>query len=170
MKHVRAEIYADGAASPNPGAGGYGVIVDCCGQRREISAGFRKTTNNRMELMGVIEGLKAVDRSLPVTVHSDSRYVVDMLNGGHAQRWRANRWMRNVRQRAENPDLWSELLELCSGRDVEFKWVRGHNENPENERCDVLAVRARQGEGLPPDTGFESIEAATPKQVELDFG
>lgn len=155
------EIFTDGACSPNPGTGGYGVIIACNGDRTELSGGFRKTTNNRMEIIAAIEGLKALsdDGSGSVMVYSDSRYVVDMFNGGYAAKWRANDWMRDKRHRALNPDLWGELLDLAGNRQVRFEWVRGHNEHPENERCDELAVEARQKDDLPPDAGYENPES-----------
>jgi ribonuclease HI len=161
------EIYADGAASPNPGPGGYGVIILKNSERVEFSGGYRKTTNNRMELCAVIEGLRAVDGTPTITVYSDSRYVVDMVNGGYAKQWRDHGWMRNGRERAENPDLWGQLLDLCVIHNVTFKWVRGHNSNPENERCDELAVAARQGGALPPDSVYEA--SVKPKHEQTCF-
>lgn len=149
-------VFTDGACSPNPGAGGWGVVILHDGARRELSGGFRKTTNNRMEIQAVVEGLSAVDAEIPVTVVSDSRYVVDMMNGGHVRRWKANSWMRTKRDRALNPDLWDRLLEICEGRDVTFQWVKGHDGHPENERADELAVEAARQDGLPADEGFES--------------
>lgn len=111
-----------------------------------------------MELRAVIEGLRALKKErLAVTVYSDSRYVVDMFSGGYAARWRAHGWMRNARDRAENPDLWGELLDICGRHQVTFTWVRGHSANPHNERCDLLAVNARQAANLPPDTGYERV-------------
>ncbi|MFC1453012.1 ribonuclease H [Verrucomicrobiota bacterium] len=151
----RTCVYCDGACSGNPGPGGWGAVVVRDGSRRELSGGFRKTTNNRMELWSVIAALDAVSPDAPVTVVSDSRYVVDMLNGGHAERWRRNGWMRDKRSRALNPDLWGRLLGLCDGRDVEFEWVRGHADDAENCRCDELAVAARSGNDLPEDDGYE---------------
>ncbi len=155
---MNVTLYADGAAAPNPGCGGYGVVLLRDGQRCELAGGFRRTTNNRMEILGVIVGLKAVrETDARITVYSDSRYVVDMLNGGHVERWRQNGWTRNRgKDPALNPDLWEELLNLCRGRAVTFVWVRGHAENPENTRCDELAVEARQAANLPADEGYES--------------
>lgn len=164
------EIYTDGAASPNPGPGGYGAVLLCDGQRQELSGGFRKTTNNRMELFSVITGLRALgDRKCGVTVYSDSRYVVDMFNGGYAAQWRKNGWTRNKgKDPALNPDLWDELLNLSADRDVKFVWVRGHADNAENARCDELAVAARQVSGLPGDEGYENpVAQRAPKQLTL---
>jgi len=151
-------LYADGACSPNPGKGGYGVILVCDGVRRELSGGFRKTTNNRMELFSVIAGLTSFEQdNLLVTVYSDSKYVVDMYMGGYARRWKANGWRRG-RDPALNSDLWDTLLGLCDKHRVDFRWVRGHSEHPENTRCDELAVQARQSDNLPADEFFESLE------------
>ena len=150
-------IYADGAARPNPGVGGYGVVLIRNGLRQELSGGFRKTTNNRMEILGAIIGLRALngDRS-NVTIHSDSRYVVEMFNGGYAEGWRRNGWRRNRgKDPALNPDLWNELLDLSAEHEVRFVWVRGHSDDKENARCDELAVAARQGNDLPSDEGYE---------------
>lgn len=169
-------IYADGAASPNPGKGGYGVVLLRGGQRRELSGGFRLTTNNRMEILGVIAGLRAVDgRAANVTLYSDSRYVVDMFTGGHARAWRSHGWTRNRgKERALNPDLWGELLALTErpGHAVKMVWVKGHASNVENARCDELAVLARQEPDLPADEGYEQPAppaAAQLHQLSLDL-
>ena len=158
-------LFTDGACSPNPGPGGYGVILVAAGQRREFSGGFRKTTNNRMELFSVIRGLREAQAAGegPVTVYSDSQYVVSMLNGGHAEQWRQHRWTRNRgKDPALNPDLWGELLDLRAGRDVCFVWVRGHAGHAENVRCDELAVLARQAPNLPADQGYELPQPPAP--------
>jgi ribonuclease HI len=150
-------LYADGAAAPNPGRGGYGVVLLHAGQRREFSGGFRKTTNNRMEIMGVLIGLRALNgQKSKVTVVSDSKYVVDMFTGGYAEQWRRARWTRNKgKDAARNPDLWNELLNLAAQHEVSFRWVRGHGSNLDNARCDELAVAARGGRDLPADAGYE---------------
>jgi ribonuclease HI len=140
MKKVK--IYTDGACSGNPGPGGYGVILECGKRKKELSAGFRNTTNNRMEMMAVIAGLSALKEPCEVTVVSDSRYVVDAVEKGWARKWQANGWMRNKTQKALNVDLWQKLLKLLDKHPVSFVWVRGHNHHPENERCDRLAVTA----------------------------
>lgn len=165
-------MYADGAASPNPGPGGYGIVLIRNGQRQELSGGFRKTTNNRMELLGVIIALRSLNgQRSSVTVYSDSKYVVDMFTGGNASTWRRNGWTRNNgKDPVLNPDLWDELLNLAGGHQVKFIWVRGHTDNKENTCCDELAVKARQGKDLPPDEAYErSTIPEPPKQLTL-FG
>lgn len=149
MKHIT--LYTDGACSGNPGPGGYGAILSYNGREKELSAGFRDTTNNRMELMGVIAGLSSLKERCRVTVVSDSRYVVDAMSKGWAATWRANGWKRNRKDPALNPDLWQRLLELCEKHDVVFEWVNGHAGHPQNERCDRLAVAAAFMPGLTRD-------------------
>ena len=149
-------IYTDGACSGNPGPGGYGTVLQFGDKRKELSGGFRRTTNNRMELLAVIEGLQVLNRPCAVMVFSDSKYIVDAVNKGWARRWQANGWMRNRRDKALNPDLWAQLLDLLNTHDVNLKWVKGHAGNPGNERADALAVAASRGDVLPIDTGYES--------------
>ena len=165
VQHKPVTIYTDGACTGNPGPGGYGAVLLYGEQRREFSGGYRRTTNNRMELMGPIRGLEALNQSCHVTLYSDSRYVVDAVVKGWAKRWRGNGWMRNKRERAVNPDLWARLLDLCEQHEVEFRWVRGHAGNAENERCDQLAVQAAHGRDLPVDEGYES-----PHPVQRNLG
>ena len=153
-KHVI--IYTDGACTGNPGPGGYGVVLIFGERRRELSGGYRLTTNNRMELVGPIKGLEALNQSCRVTLHSDSQYVVESTKEGWAKRWRSNGWMRSKREQAVNPDLWGKLLDLCETHEVEFQWIRGHSGDVENERCDQLAVQAAHGKNLPADDGYES--------------
>jgi len=151
-------IYADGACSGNPGKGGYGAVVLRSDQRQELSAGFRRTTNNRMEILGCIAGLDAVEERSDVILYSDSRYVVDASTKGWAQTWRSRGWNRKVEGElvpALNSDLWARLLDLCEWHRVQFRWVRGHDGNVENERCDELARAAAASDDLQPDTGYE---------------
>jgi ribonuclease HI len=164
-------IYADGAASPNPGAGGYGVVVIRSGERREFSGGFRRTTNNRMELLGAIIGLRAAGPTpCKVTLYSDSKYLVDMINGGYASKWRQQGWTRNKgKDPAVNPDLWDELLNLAARHEVTFEWVKGHQDNLENARCDELAVLARQAKDLPADAGYENPGASPSGEKQLSL-
>ena len=133
-------IYTDGACSGNPGPGGYGAILMYGDHKKELSGGEAETTNNRMELMGVITALKALKRPCSVQLYTDSQYVVNAIEKGWAKKWQANGWMRNKKERAMNPDLWQQLLELLGVHQVTFHWVKGHAENPYNNRCDELAV------------------------------
>jgi ribonuclease HI len=147
-------IYCDGGCSRNPGPGGYGVVVFEGGGRRELSGGFARTTNNRMELTACITGLEAIERTCSIIVYSDSQYVVNGIEKGWARRWQKNGWKRNKDEIAENSDLWSRLLAICEKQTVKFSWVRGHDGNEENERCDALAVEQTQRIDLPPDHGY----------------
>ena len=140
MKSVM--IYADGACSGNPGPGGYGAILEYNGNRRELSAGYRHTTNNRMELLGVIRALESLEEPCEITIVSDSQYVINGLEQGWAAKWKRNGWMRNKKDKALNPDLWGRLLELVARHNVTYRWVRGHSGHPENKLCDELARRA----------------------------
>ena len=152
------KLYTDGACQGNPGPGGFGVVLLFGKHRKELSGGYRKTTNNRMELTAVIKGLEALKEKCEVALYCDSKYVVDALSNGWAAKWRANGWRRNKKERALNPDLWGSLLELCEAHEVSFHWVRGHSGNPENERCDQLATQATAQRGLPADERYEGIE------------
>jgi ribonuclease HI len=147
-------IYTDGACHGNPGPGGYGVVLLYEGERKELSGGFRLTTNNRMEIFAAIAGLRALKMKCEVTIHSDSQYLVNAITKGWAQRWRANGWKRNKKEMAVNPDLWEQLLNLCAQHDVKFVWVKGHAGNKENERCDELAEGAARQRELPVDNGY----------------
>ena len=152
-RHVIA--YTDGSALGNPGPGGYGAILQHGNYEKELSGGFRHTTNNRMELLAAIEALKALKEPCHVTLHTDSQYLVNAMTKGWAQRWRRNGWMRNKKEPALNADLWAELLDLCEVHDVDFIWVRGHAGDPRNERCDALAKQAAELPDLPRDTGYD---------------
>jgi len=155
-KSGKVLIYTDGGCSYNPGPGGYGAVIFNGKVRKEISGGFRLTTNNRMELTACIEALKFLKTKSSVIVCSDSKYIVDAVTKGWARKWRKNGWMRNKTDAAENYDLWEQLLELCARHHVEFVWVKGHAGTPENERCDQLATSAAAGKNLPPDKAYES--------------
>jgi ribonuclease HI len=145
-------IYTDGAASGNPGPGGYGTVLISGNHRKELSEGFRLTTNNRMELLAVIAGLEALkyDNSV-VTVYSDSKYVTDAVQKG----WLAN-WERTGFKKKKNPDLWKRFLLVYKKHRVKFIWIKGHSEIKENERCDFLAVQASKAPNLLSDLGYES--------------
>jgi ribonuclease HI len=151
----KVTIYTDGACLGNPGPGGYGVVLLYDGHRKEISGGFRLTTNNRMEMMAVIVGLRALKERCSVTLYSDSEYVVNSISKGWAARWRANGWKRNKKDKATNADLWEQLLNLIDKHDVKMVWVRGHSGVKENERCDELSVAAALQKDLPVDEGYE---------------
>ena len=137
---MNVTIYTDGACSGNPGPGGYGAILMYGSHKKELSGGDANTTNNRMELMGVITALKALNRPCQVDLYTDSQYVVNAIEKGWARKWQANGWMRNRKDKALNPDLWQMLLDLLEVHQVTFHWVKGHAENPYNNRCDELAV------------------------------
>lgn len=149
-------IYTDGGSSGNPGPGGYGIVQIYNDEKKELSGGFRLTTNNRMELMGVIVALRNLEyRNVPVTVCTDSSYVVNGITKGWARTWRKNKWVKSDKTSAKNPDLWSELLDLIEPLKINFVWVKGHAGNPLNERCDELAVAASKGKSLPEDKGYK---------------
>ncbi|MBD2110016.1 ribonuclease HI [Nodosilinea sp. FACHB-13] len=148
-------IYTDGACTGNPGPGGYGTVLLYGEHRKELSSGYRLTTNNRMEMMAAIAGLQALKHKCAVTIYSDSKYVVEAMMKGWAVRWRSKGWMRTKTERAVNADLWQQLLSLCEQHQVEFQWVKGHSGNVENERCDSLAVAAAKQLNLPIDEGYE---------------
>ena len=154
-KEGEVTIYTDGGSSGNPGPGGYGIIIVYNGSQREITGGFRLTTNNRMELMGVIVALRELEqRDRPITLYTDSSYVVNGITKGWAEKWRKNNWIKSDRQPALNPDLWGELLDLIKPLDITFRWVKGHAGNPFNERCDELAVSSAKKLNLPEDKGY----------------
>lgn len=145
-------IYTDGSALGNPGPGGYGVVLlapPC--HRKELSAGFRLTTNNRMELMAVCVALEALKTKCDVAVYSDSRYVVDAVEKGWVFGWEKKRFKDK-----KNPDLWMRFLRVYRRHNVRLNWVKGHADNVENERCDRLAVAAANGRNLPEDAGYEA--------------
>lgn len=150
-------IYTDGACSGNPGAGGYGVVMLYGTARKELSGGYRKTTNNRMEVLAVIKGLEALKEPCSVKLYSDSKYVVDAIEKGWAKKWRSQGWMRNNKEKASNVDLWERLLSLLEIHQVSFIWVKGHADNPENERCDQLARAAIQKNTLENDENYETM-------------
>ena len=160
VRHVT--IHTDGSCLGNPGPGGYGVVLDYKGHIRELSGGFRRTTNNRMELMAVIAGLEALKEPCRVSLFSDSKYVVEGVTKGWAKRWKAHGWMRNRQERAENPDLWERLLSALDKHEVELRWVKGHAGNTGNVRADKLAVAAANGKDLPSDKGFENPHPSFP--------
>jgi len=151
----RVVAFTDGACSGNPGPGGYGVILLWNSHRRELSRGYRKTTNNRMEILAVIACLESLTEPCEIEIHSDSQYVVNAIEQGWAQRWRSNGWKRNKKERALNPDLWERLLNLLPKHKVRLTWLRGHAGHAENERADQLAVAALKASDLAIDEIYE---------------
>jgi ribonuclease HI len=147
-------VYTDGACIGNPGPGGYGVVLLHGKHREEFSRGFRLTTNNRMEILACIVGLRALKQPSAVTLYSDSQYVINSMTKGWARGWKNKNWKRNE-QPVPNADLWRQMLELCDKHQVKFKWVRGHAGNKENERCDQLARKAALGFDRAIDTVYE---------------
>jgi ribonuclease HI len=162
LKLEKVVIFTDGSTNANSGVGGYGIILKYKERVKELSGGFRKTTNNRMEIVACIEGLRALKQKSEVVIFSDSQYVVNSISKGWARKWQAQGWMRNDKERAENSDLWAQLLDLCNQHNVEFQWVKGHNGTKENERCDQLAMEATQKKNLPADVGFENGKPENP--------
>lgn len=138
-------IYTDGACSGNPGPGGYGVVLLYGDVRREMSAGYKDTTNNRMEILAAIIGLETLKFPCKVKLYSDSRYLVDAIEKGWVKRWKSNNWYRNKQEKASNVDLWKRLLIQLEKHEVQFIWVKGHASDPENNRCDQLARTAIKG-------------------------
>jgi ribonuclease HI len=144
-------MYTDGASRGNPGRGGYGTVLMYGQHRKELTAGYRKTTNNRMELLAVIVGLEAIKKpGMEVKVYSDSQYVVDAVNKGWV--WT---WQRKNFKGKKNPDLWQRFIPVYRQHDVKMQWIKGHSGIPENERCDELAVASADGPDLLVDEGYE---------------
>lgn len=163
-------LYSDGACSPNPGVGGYGAIMirDTDGTPEKFSKGFKSTTNNRMELLGVIEPLENLKESCEIVVITDSQYVANAVNQGWINGWVQRNWKTASKKDVKNQDLWARMIHLLNKHDIKMQWVRGHNEHPENEECDKMAVEARQREALFIDEGYttESNSSETVKKLE----
>lgn len=140
----KVTIYTDGACSGNPGPGGYGAVLIYNGNEREISGGEKSTTNNKMEMMGVIKALEMLKEKCDVEVYSDSAYVVNSINNKWVYSWKKNNWIKSDKTKAKNIDLWERLLELIDYHNVKFVKVKGHADNEYNNRCDKLAVKARE--------------------------
>lgn len=152
MKNI--DIYTDGACSGNPGKGGYGAVLLYKGIRKELSQGYKSTTNNRMEMLAVIKALEALKEPCEVTLYSDSKYVVDSITKGWVYNWQKKNWIKSDKKKALNVDLWQILLSLLKIHNVNFVWVKGHADNKENERCDELARLAIASDNLIIDEGF----------------
>lgn len=144
MSLTKVEMFTDGACSGNPGPGGWGTILRCRTTEKELSGGEANTTNNRMELLAVINGLSALKRKCDITIYTDSQYVVNGITKGWAQSWKKNGWRKKDKKPALNADLWDMLLNLLSEHEYSFVWLKGHDGHPENERCDALAVAQSQ--------------------------
>src|SRR3712207_3874456 len=149
-------MYTDGASRGNPGPGGYGVVLKYKQHRKELTAGYRKTTNNRMELMAVIVGLEALkEPGHQVTIYSDSKYVVDAIEKGWLWGWQKKGFAK-----VKNPDLWKRFLKVFTQHKIKFNWLKGHAGDTENERCDQLAVQSATGFNLLIDEGYEAGEGS----------
>ena len=152
-------LYSDGACSGNPGKGGWGSILEFNGTRKEFSRGYKNSTNNRMELMAIIEPLRLLKEPCKVEVYTDSMYIVNSMTKGWLEGWVKRGWKRSDKEPVANIDLWKMILELLEVHQLNFHWVKGHNEHEENERCDELAVLARRKSDLEEDSEYEkSIE------------
>ncbi|HEY9088395.1 MAG TPA: ribonuclease HI [Anaerolineaceae bacterium] len=151
-----ATLFTDGGCISNPGPGGWGAVLVSGAGRKELSGGFRLTTNNRMELMACIAGLEALKEPCRVTLIADSRYVINGLSSGSARRWQHQGWINHGRS-VPNADLWARLLAAAAQHALRFEWIRGHTGHPENERCDALATAAALRPDLPVDPGYETV-------------
>ncbi len=154
---LTVEMYTDGACSGNPGAGGYGTILrykDTTGQyhEKELTAGYKMTTNNRMELLAVIVGLEALKKPCKVKITSDSKYFIDAFEQKWIESWQSNNWKNASKKPVKNMDLWKRLLKAMEIHDIELIWVKGHNGHEFNERCDKLAVNSSQSDNLLDDS------------------
>jgi ribonuclease HI len=148
-------MFTDGACLGNPGPGGYGIVLLYGNHRRELSSGFSRTTNNRMELMAAIKGLEALKQPCRVALSADSQYLINGISKGWARAWRERGWRRRGKV-VPNWELWRDLLDLCDRHHVRWTWVEGHTGDVENERCDELAKAAALVDDLPPDVGYET--------------
>jgi ribonuclease HI len=152
-------IYTDGGCLGNPGPGGYGVVLLYGAHRKELSGGYRLTTNNRMEIMAAIAGLRTLKGHCTVTLYTDSQYLANAIMKGWAKRWQAHGWKRNKSDKALNPDLWQALLELCDKHLVTLTWIKAHAGTSENERCDALSRESARRPDLPPDHVYEAQQS-----------
>jgi ribonuclease HI len=163
----KIKLYSDGGADPNPGKAGYGIILSYKGRKKEFNQGYFMSTNNRMELMGVITGLEKLKTQSIVDIYTDSKYVINGIEKGWAKRWKSNDWYRTKKEKAINADLWERLLNAIDLHEVAFHWVKGHNGHLENERCDELATLALQSSDLIEDKGFIPKEDAPSKTINV---
>ena len=168
MAKNQVEIYTDGACEGNPGPGGIGAVIFDTGNRRELSQGYRLTTNNRMEILAVIAGLEALQELSKVRIYSDSKYVVDAMTQGWVENWKASDWVRKGGRRVPNADLWKRLLPLVERHAVSFEWVKGHAGDTNNERADRLSYRAIENSDLLEDEGYLrqlELEQLSPSKI-----
>jgi ribonuclease HI len=168
MAKDRVVIYTDGACDGNPGPGGIGVVMESGGTRKEYSQGYHLTTNNRMEILAVIQGLESIKKPSQVTIYSDSKYVVDAMTRGWVQNWASMGWVRKSGKRVPNADLWKRLLPLVGRHELTFKWVKGHAGDPGNERADELSYAAIEGSNLLEDDGYLrqlGLEKLSPSKI-----
>lgn len=159
MEKPKVKIYTDGACANNPGEGGYGIVLMYKTKSnetvtKEYSKGFKLTTNNRMELLAVIDALNLLKKPCNIELYSDSKYVVDAINQGWLKNWQAKNWKLNTKNPVKNIDLWQKFLASSKPHDIKFVWVKGHNDNKYNEKCDKLAVEARSSSDLSIDEGY----------------
>jgi len=154
MTSDEVTIYSDGACLGNPGRGGYGTVLLAGEHRKELQQGYRLTTNNRMELLGAIVGLESLSRPCSVALYSDSTYVVNAMSKGWLAGWQKRGWRTSSKQPVKNQDLWQRMVAAVGRHEVSWRWVKGHSGDPENERCDALAVAAANGADLLEDDGF----------------
>lgn len=149
-------LYSDGACSGNPGPGGYGAVFVYGEHSKELSKGYRHTTNNRMELLGIIEPMESLKEPCEVHAVTDSQYITNAINKGWIDNWVKKGWKTAAKKPVKNQDLWNRLIELMNKHSLTIEWVRGHNGHPMNESCDDLAVSAREGTNLAEDKGYDA--------------
>lgn len=154
-KREQVVLTTDGSSLGNPGPGGYAAILECKDKEKIITGGFSRTTNNRMEIMAVLAGLKALKKPVSLTIRTDSQYVSRAISEAWLKKWQENGWRTAGKKPVKNRDLWEELARELAKHEVKFKWVRGHAGDERNEKCDDLARSEAGREDLPPDTGYE---------------
>jgi len=153
----KVTLYSDGACSGNPGPGGYGAIFIFPDKKIKVSKGYKNTTNNRMELLSIIEPLEALEQQHEIFAITDSKYIVNAINQGWLQSWIKKGWKTAGNKTVKNQDLWNRMIHLLNKHTFTFKWVKGHDEDEHNEQCDVLAVKARQSDNLHVDEGYDNV-------------
>ena len=156
MNKPEVTLYTDGSSLGNPGPGGWAAVLKAQDHHKELSGGYARTTNNRMEIKALVEGLKALKRPCRVTAFTDSRYLCDALSKNWIGKWQRNGWKTATKNPVKNIDLWKELLAAMDDHDMSVHWVKAHDGQEENERCDLLAKQAAQGPSLPADPGMGS--------------